>query len=301
MTWSLKDMPSLTGKLAVVTGASGGLGLVMAQALADHGANVIGAARNRAKGTTATSKIGRNAQFIALDLADLTSVKAVAAGLVAQGRPIDLLINNAGLAAPRTRLSTRDGFETQFGTNFLGHFALTALLMPMLRAASDARVVTVASIVEKSAKLNFDDLQSERAYSPTKSYGQSKLANLLFARELDRRSRAGNWGVMSVAAHPGMAITELTKPRPGQPVIRINVLVDFLLPFIGHDAASGALPILYAATAAAAAPGDYYGPTGFLELKGPPGPAKSGKLSRDVEVASRLWAEAEQLTGVPFP
>lgn len=300
MNWSLEDMPSQAGKLAVVTGASGGLGLETAAALAAKGARVVVAARNGVKGRAAALRIGHSARFETLDLADLASVKAFTSLLIAQGRPIDLLINNAGLAAPRTRLTTRDGFEMQFGTNFLGHFVLTALLMPLLLADAAPRVVTVSSIVEKSAHLNFDDLMSERSYSPTKSYGQSKLANLLFARELQRRSDVNGWGVRSVAAHPGMAITELTKPRPGQPVIWANLIVDALLPWIGQDAAGGALPIIYAATSSDAAPGGYYGPSGFMELKGRVGPAGSGKISKDLDVASRLWANAEQLTGVPF-
>lgn len=300
MRWAVGDVPPQAGRFAVVTGASGGLGLETARALAANGADVVVAARDAAKGAAAVSQIGTSARFEALNLADLGSVRAFAARLVQLGRPVDLLINNAGLAAPPKHLTTADGFELQFGTNFLGHFALTARLLPLLRWAAAPRVVTVSSLVEKSATLDFDDLMSERRYSPTRSYGQSKLATLIFARELQRRSDANGWGLRSVAAHPGIAMTGLTKSRPGQPVLRMNVLVDLISPLIGHDAASGALPILYAATAADAAPGGYYGPTGFREMKGSTGPARSSAASRDPAIAARLWRAAERATALDF-
>lgn len=300
VTWTAEHMPCQSGKLAVVTGASGGLGLETAHVLAAKGAEVVVAARDRGKGEAAVGQIGGGARFEGLDLADLGSIKALADRLIAQGRPIDLLVNNAGLAAPPKRRTTRDGFELQFGTNFLGHFALTSRLLPLLRRAASPRVITVASIVERSARLQFDDLMSERRYSPTRSYGQSKLANLLFAREFQRRSDAHGWGVLSVAAHPGIAMTELTKSRPDQPVLRMNALVDAISPLIGHDAASGALPILFAASAPDATPGGYYGPTGFGEMKGAPGPARSSAASRDPTIAAQLWQEAERLTGTSF-
>ena len=299
-SWSTADMPLLRGKLAVVTGASGGLGLEVASALAGKGAELVVAARNAEKGARAVSMLGGAARIELLDLADLGSVAAFSERLRERGQPIDLLVNNAGLAAPRKRLTTRNGFELQFGTNFLGHFALTGLLLPLLRAARGSRVVTVSSLVERSARLDLGDLMSERRYSPTRSYGQSKLANLIFARELERRARAGAWGLMSVAAHPGIARTELTKPRPGQPVIRANILAEIFLPMIGHGAAEGALPILFAATDLGAEPGGYYGPTGSFEIRGPPGPARSGRVSLDPLVAGKLWEVAEDLTGHPF-
>lgn len=198
------------------------------------------------------------------------------------------------------RRLTRDGFELQFGTNFLGHFALTARLLPLLRRTNSARVVTVSSIVERTARIDFDDLMSARRYSPTRSYGQSKLATLLFARQLQRRSDEEGWGIVSVGAHPGIAVTDLTKSRPDQPVPRFNRFFERISPIIGHSAAAGALPILYAATASEVARGGYYGPRGWGELKGPPGPARSGKVSHDVAAAARLWKAAEQLTGVKF-
>ena len=298
MSWSLSNIPSQDGKLVIVTGSSSGLGLETAKVLAAKGAEVIVATRDPAKGTHAVSRIGRLASFEALDLANLGSVKAFAARLIEKGRPIDLLINNAGLAAPPKRQTTYDGFELQFGTNFLGHFALTARLVPLLLQGASPRVVTVSSLVDKRGRIDFEDLMSERRYSPTRSYSQSKLADLIFSRELQRRADAKGWGLLSLAAHPGMAKTELTKARPGQAVLRINTVVDALLPLIGQTAEQGALPILYAATAPDLPPGSYYGPSGFLELKGPPAPASSSASSRDPELAARLWLEAERLTAV---
>ena len=300
MTWTLDDMPSQAGRLAVVTGASGGLGLEIAKALARAGAEVVVAARNRGKAAEAVTQIGPSARFEHLDLADMGSVKELAARLNSGARPLSLLINNAGLAAPPSRRVTRDGFELQFGTNFLGHFVLTALLKPLLTAAGDARVVTVSSVVEKTARIDFDDLMSEKSYSPTRSYGQSKLANLLFARELQRRSDQHGWRLTSVAAHPGIAVTELTKSRPDQPVLRFHRFFEMVSPLIGQSAAAGALPILLAATGSDIAPGGYYGPQGFGDLKGPPGPARSGKAGNDAAAAGRLWRSAERLTGVAF-
>ncbi len=300
MNWTLGNIPPQTGRLAVVTGASGGLGLEIARALADAGATVIVAARNAEKSAAAVARIGGSARFVQLDLADLDNIRDFATRVGRLGQPVSLLVNNAGLAAPPTRRVTRDGFELQFGTNFLGHFALTALLRAGLIEAGDARVVTVSSIVERSARINLDDLMSEASYSATKSYAQSKLANLLFARELQRRSDEHHWGLVSVAAHPGIAVTELTKSRPGQPVLRFNRFFEKVSPYIGQGAAAGALPILYAATSPDVKPGGYYGPQGFGELKGPPGPARIGKAGDDAQTAGRLWRAAEKLTGIAF-
>lgn len=300
MSWSAKDIPSQTGRLVVVTGASGGLGWETASKLAARGADVVIAARDAKKAAAAAARSGFSTRFELLDLADLNSVGDFANRFLGAGRPVDTLINNAGLAAPPKRLLNGDGYELQFATNFLGHFALTARLLPLLRASSSPRVITVSSLVEKSAKIDFDDLMSERRYSPTRSYGQSKLANLLFARELQRRSDAEGWGLLSVAAHPGIAMTDLTKSRPGQPVLRVNRVVDVLSPLIGQRVEQGALPILFAAASPEAAPGGYYGPQGFADMKGPVGPARSGALSKDFELASRLWSTAERLTHINF-
>ena len=299
MTWTLKDAPSLDGRLAVVTGASGGLGLETARGLAERGAVVVVAARDSDKGQAAAATLGRGARFEVLDLADLASIAAFAARLQEQDRPVDLLINNAGLAAAPKRMLTRDGFELQVGVNFLGHFALTGRILPLLVRARSSRVVTISSQAHKTVK-GIDDLMSERRYSPVKAYGLSKLADLLFARELQRRSDRHGWGLLSVAAHPGLAMTELTKARPERPAYFLNGLVDFLSPFIGQNAAAGALPTLYAATSAEVEGGGYYGPTGFVEMKGPPGVAKSSEASRDPALAARLWDDAERRTAVVF-
>ena len=300
MGWSVDEAPEQVGKLAVVTGASGGLGLETAKAMVSKGAEVIVAARDARKGSAAMAEIGGLARFETLDLADRSSIDAFSARLLADGRPLDLLINNAGLAAPPKRIVTRDGFEVQFGVNFLGHYVLGAGLLPLLLRAPAPRVVSVSSIMHKNGRIDFDDLMGERRYSPVGSYSQSKLANLIFARELQRRSDAKGWGLISAAAHPGMARTELTKARPGQPVLPMNRLFDMLAPLFTGTAREGALPTLYAATARDVVPGGYSGPQGLGEVKGPVGPARSTPESRDPEVAARLWREAEKLTGVAY-
>ncbi|QXQ07353.1 SDR family oxidoreductase [Sphingosinicellaceae bacterium] len=300
MTWTLKDAPSLSGCLAVVTGASGGLGLDTALGLASKGATVVVAARDPIKGRAVLPKLGKRAHFELLDLADLSSIEAFGRRMVEAGQPVDILVNNAGLAAPPKRSMTRDGFEVQFGTNFLGHFALTGRLLPLLRKADGARVVSISSLAHKGVKVDFDDLMSERRYSPVKAYGLSKLADLIFARELQRRSDANGWQLTSVAAHPGLAMTELTKSRPGMPGHRLNGLVDFVSPYIGQSSAAGALITLHAATSPDVLPGGYYGPDGFGELKGQPRLARSSEESNDPVVADRLWRVAESLTTVVY-
>lgn len=303
--WSLRDMPDLSGRVAIVTGANAGVGYETALALAAAGAEVIVAARNAERGQAAVHRIQAKhpracVTFEPLDLASLTSV-ADFAGRMAERHPcVDLLINNAGLASPPKRLTTRDGFELQFGTNFLGHFVLDAHLLPLLRQAAAPRVVTVSSLMHKCGTIDFSDLQSEHRYSPVRSYSQSKLANLIFARELQRRSDASGWGLLSAAVHPGVARTELTQSRPGQPVLRMNALGDLIAPLFAGTALSGALPTLYTATASTIAPSGYYGPTGWGEIKGPPGPARSTPASQNPEIAARLWGEAERLTGTKF-
>ena len=300
MKWTLRDALSQAGKLAIVTGASGGIGLETAKGLVAKGAEVIVAARDPVKGRAAADGLGETARFEALDLADLSSIKAFAHRMTQADRPIDLLINNAGLAAAPKRQLTRDGFEVQFGTNFLGHFALTGRLLPLLRCGQKPRVVSISSLAHTGVKIDFDDLMSQGRYDPIKAYGLSKLADLIFARELQRRSDLQAWGLLSVAAHPGLAMTELTKGRPGQPPHGLNGLVDALSPFLGQSAKAGALITLYAAMATEVVPGGYYGPDGFGELKGGPKVAKSSADSNNPEIAVRLWREAERLTDDPF-
>lgn len=212
-------VPDLSGKLAIITGANSGLGFGLARRLSAAGADVIMAIRNRAKGEAAVEEIrtavpDAKLTIKALDLSSLASVAALGEQLMADGRPIDLLINNAGVMTPPERVTTADGFELQFGSNHLGHFALTAHLLPLLRAAQRARVVSLSSLAARRGRIHFDDLQFERSYAPMTAYGQSKLAVLMFARELDRRSRAAGWGIISNAAHPGLTKTNLQIAGP---------------------------------------------------------------------------------------
>ena len=302
--WTLSDIPSQTGRLAVVTGATGGLGYETALALAAAGGEVILAGRNPAKGRDALTRIqaahpGARVRFEELDLASLASVAALADRLVAQGTPIDLLVNNAGVMALPEKGTTTDGFEMQLGTNYLGHYALTARLLPLLRRGEQPRVVNLSSGVHRMGAIKFDDLQSERSYSPWKAYSQSKLAMLMFALELQRRSDAGGWGLMSNGAHPGYARTDLIANGPGHMGIftKLNVLVQ---PLISQSAAGGALPTLLAATSPDAEGKGYYGPAGLFEMKGAPTRAHIAKQARDEAVAARLWDVSEKLTGVKW-
>ena len=303
-TWTTNDIPDLSGKLAIVTGATGGLGLETALVLASKGAEVVLAARNPNKGAEAERLIrarhpAANVRFDLLDLGDLASVAAFADRHLAAGRPIDILINNAGIMALPTHQTTVDGFEMQFGTNYLSHFALTGRLLPLLTQAQ-ARVIQLSSVAHRRGHIRLDDLNSTTGYSPWPVYQQSKLAMLMFAIELQRRSDAQGWGLTSVAAHPGFARTDLiTNGHAGKPGLfaRGARLLESVL---SHSAADGALPILMAATLPNVAPAGYYGPTGFQEMKGPPGVAVIKPQARDAEVARRLWEESERLTAVHY-
>ena len=303
--WSVADIPPQNGKLAVVTGATGGLGYETALALARAGADVLVTGRNAEKGRVAIEQIKRAVQsakvrFAMLDLASLTSIRAFAASMLANGRPLDLLINNAGVMNLPTRRLTEDGFELQFGTNHLSHFALTALLLPLLRKAQAPRVVNVSSLAHRGGKIDFSNLQAERKYNSWAAYQQSKLANLLFTFELQRRSDAYGWGLMSNAAHPGYARTELIPNGPGTGGLK-GIGMKVLGSFMSHSAAAGALPTLFAATSPEAAPNGYYGPNGFYELKGPVAPAQVFPHAEDEAVAHKLWEVSQQLTGVKWP
>lgn len=302
-TWNLSDIPSQTGRTVVITG-TGGLGYQDALVLVRSGAEVILAGRSPAKGAAAISAIRRElpdapVSFEPLDLADLKSVHAFGSRMRREREHIDLLINNAGVMAPPRRMTTVDGYEVQFATNYLGHFALTGELLPLLRTGRDPRVVSVSSIAANNGVLNFADLQAEREYKPLTVYSQSKLANLLFARELQRRSDAGGWGIRSVAAHPGIARTELIANGAGR-FSAMAILLLLLRPMVTQTAAQGALPTLFAATAPEATPGGYYGPDGLNELRGDPAPAKLPRRAADGEAAKRLWDLSEELVGVSF-
>ncbi|MDD2795291.1 oxidoreductase [Acidocella sp.] len=299
--WASGDIPSQAGKLAVITGANSGIGYFTALELAKAGANVILACRNAQKGAAAAAKINAvapgRAVFDALDLASLASVHDFAARFKAAHGTLDLLINNAGVMAPPARQTTADGFELQFGVNFLGHFALTALLLPALIKAPAPRVIQLSSIAHRQGRIDLTDLQSARAYKPWQAYSQSKLAMLMFAMELQRRADAGGWGLLSLAAHPGIARTELIANGPGAGSLTALGL-KLVEPFISRSGAAGALSTLLAATAADVAPGGYYGPTGFREFRGPAGKARPEKHALDAGVARALWEAAEALTGL---
>jgi len=302
--WTSADIPDLTGRTAIVTGANSGLGLQTALELARHGAGVVLAVRDEARGATARGVIRQTAPAAEvlvrrLDLADLASVRSFADALAAERDEVDLLVNNAGLMAV-PRATTADGFERQLGTNHLGHFALTGLLLPLLLAGAGARVVTVSSGVAQMGAMRFDDLQGERRYQRWRAYAQSKLANQLFAYELDRRARAAKVALTSVAAHPGYAATNLQgTSASGNPFGEAMMRVGNTL-FAQSDAA-GALPQLYAATAPDVQGGEYYGPSSWFGLRGSPTKVAAPPQARDLAAAAVLWTTSEELTGVTYP
>jgi NAD(P)-dependent dehydrogenase (short-subunit alcohol dehydrogenase family) len=303
--WSVQDIPDQRGRRAVVTGAAGGLGFATASALAGAGADVILAGRNAQKGQAALARIRAAhphaaVRFELLDLASLAAIAAFAARLAAEERPIDLLINNAAVMALPARRTTADGFELQFGTNHLGHFALTLRLLPLLRRGRAPRVVTVSSLAHHRGVIRFDDLQLHD-YAPWRAYAQSKLANLMFAFELQRRSAAQGWGVQSMAAHPGWASTGIIANGPlaaGGGSVWLYRVARLVWPVIAQSAAAGALPILFAATAPQARGGAYYGPQRRGETAGPPGPARVAVPATDRAAAARLWEVSADLVGL---
>ena len=296
--WTSDDVPGQQGRLAVVTGANTGLGFETAQILAARGASVVLAVRDIEKGKRAAARIadaapGANVMVQPLDLASLDSIRAAAGELRANHPRIDLLINNAGVMFT-PRQTTSDGFELQFGTNHLGHFALTGLLLEQMLPVPGSRVVTVSSIGHRiQARINFDDLQGERSYSRVGAYNQSKLANLMFTYELHRRL-SGADTTIAVAAHPGLANTELTRNSP-------PIAAFFYQRVMSQKAGMGALPVLRAATDPGVLGGQYYGPGGFFGARGYPKLAESSKQSHDTGIQRRLWTVSEELTGVTFP
>ena len=307
MGWTRVDIPSQSGRLAVVTGATGGLGYETALALAAAGAEVVLAGRNEAKGAHALARLraahpDANLRFEQLDLASLASVAAFAEKLLAEGRGLDVLVNNAGVMAPPERRETVDGFELQFATNYLGHFALTARLLPLLRRAGAARMVTVSSLAATVKSINLADLQSQQAYVPFQTYGMTKLTMLMFALEFQRRSQIEGWGIEGLAAHPGFARTDIISNGPASSGLRGALwrrTKSFLLP-MSPPVGPAALPILFAATSPDAQGGGYYGPSWILEIMGPPGPARLPKRALDGAAASQLWETSERLAGVSF-
>ncbi|WP_354570594.1 SDR family oxidoreductase [Glaciihabitans sp. UYNi722] len=305
------DVPDLTGKLAVITGANSGLGFGLTTRYARAGAEVILAIRNRAKGEDAIARIRREVPEARLSIRDLNlsslaSVAALGETLNAEGRPIDFLLNNAGIMMPPKRDTTEDGFELQFGGNHLGHFALTAHLLPLLRAADAPRVLSLSSILARAGRLDWADLQSERSYSPSRSYGLSKLATLMFSRELEKRSLAGGWSIRSTAAHPGATVTNLQVTGPthggnGSPLLQRLNTASHRIGRLWQQIPQGILPALYASTSADTAGGTYWGPGGFSELTGAPKLAAIPKRALSDAASARLWDVSERLTGVAFP
>jgi NAD(P)-dependent dehydrogenase (short-subunit alcohol dehydrogenase family) len=306
--WKVSDIPSQSGRRVVITGANSGIGFHTALELARRGAEVVLPARTEAKVADAAQRIRAavpDAKLTPaiLDLASLASVRSFATWYAEKypGQSIDLLINNAGVMAVPKRELTVDAFERQFATNYLGPFLLTALLFPQLRPQAGTRVVTVASTAANFGKIEFDNLQSERKYSPMwGTYSQSKLADLMFAIELQRRLSAKQSPILSTAAHPGYSVTNLQTSGPGNGFSLLSMMMAMMKPIVSQDAAHGAWPTLLAATSPDAVPGGYYGPQGFQELKGEPGVAKIPTAAKDAAVAKRLWLETERLTGVTF-
>jgi len=301
--WTARDMPAQQGRSVVITG-TGGLGYENALELARAGGEVILAGRNPQKGADAVARIrheipSASLRFEQVDLASLKSIAEFATRLKSQRDSLDLLINNAGVMVPPKRQETSDGFEQQLGTNYLGHFALTAQLMPLLQNGTNPRVVTVSSIAARNGIIHFDDLQAQASYQPMPVYSQSKLACLMFALELQRRSEARAWGIASLAAHPGVSRTDLLHNAPGR--WSTMGIARSLLWFLFQPASQGALPTLFAATSPNAKAGAYYGPRQLSETRGFPGLAKVPPQATDKAVAARLWEISETLTGVPFP
>jgi NAD(P)-dependent dehydrogenase (short-subunit alcohol dehydrogenase family) len=299
--WTVADVPAQKGRTAVVTGANTGIGFEAAAVLAQRGATTILACRDTAKAERAVARLSAATPEVAvsvvrLDLASLDSIRAAAEQIRASHERLDLLINNAGLMMP-PHGRTADGFELQFGTNHLGHFALTGLLLDRMLAVPGSRVVTVSSNGHRAGRINFTDLQSERRYSRIRAYGQSKLANLMFTYELERRLRAAEAATIALAAHPGTASTELTRHLPGLLQVAQTVAGGLFT----QSATMGALPTLRAATDPAAAGGDYYGPGGWGQMTGYPVRVSSNSRSHDEATQQRLWAESERLTGVSYP
>ncbi len=299
-TWTAADVPGQSGRVAVITGANTGIGYEAAEVLAGKGAHVVLAVRNPDKGKQAASRIeqahpGAGASVQQLDLTSLASIRAAADNLHALYPQIDLLINNAGVMTT-PKASTEDGFELQFGTNHLGHFALTGLLLDNMLAVQGSRVVTISSNAHRGGTINFGDLQSERNYNRMRAYGQAKLANLMFTYELDRRLLARGAQTIAVAAHPGSSNTDLARNLPDL----VRKPFEWLWSLVAQDAAMGALPTLRAATDPTVKGGQYYGPDGYGEQRGHPKLVQSSSKARDIPAQQRLWSVSETLTGVRF-
>ncbi len=303
--WTGAQMPSQTGKVMLITGANSGIGYQAAAELARHGAHVLLGVRNPAKGQDALGRLrrevpGANAEVVDLDVASLQSIRSFAEAFLRREQALDVLINNAGVMALPKREVTTDGFERQFGTNHLGHFALTGLLLPALGRASAARVVTVASLAHRNGTVG-GNLQGERKYDPMGAYNNSKLANLLFVYELNRRLKNAGNPLLSIAAHPGVAITKVFENGPGDKGDLRTKIIRLFVPLLGQNDAMGALPLEYAATEPGVTGGEYIGPDGFGEFKGHPKVVQPRANALDENKARELWTTSERLTGVTYP
>lgn len=305
--WNVDEIPAMDGRVAIVTGANSGLGFETARALVRRGAHVVLACRDPEKAREAEQAIARHAarahdavSVLPLDLSSLASIRAFAESFRMRFPTLDLLIHNAGvMATPERR--TIDGFEMQLGTNHLGHFALAGLLLERLLSTPGARIVTVSSSAHRLGRIDFDDLQSQRRYGPWRAYGQSKLANLLYTFEFQRRLARRGAEAIAVAAHPGYAATRLQERGPRERNAAVMTrLVAIGNRLLAQSAAMGALPTLYAATAPDVRGGDYFGPDRWFEMRGHPRRVDTTARARDEQVAARLWRESEQLTGVRY-
>ncbi|MET8369286.1 oxidoreductase [Micromonospora profundi] len=297
--WTAESIPDQRGRVAVVTGANSGLGLVTATELASHGAHVVLAVRDTSAGEEAARRIGGDVEVRELDLASLASVRAFAAKLAGDHPAIDLLVNNAGVVLLGPRRTSADGFELQLATNMLGHFALTGLLLGNLAAAREARVVSLSSITHKNAHLDCDDLMFERNYRASTAYGRSKLASTIFGIELDRRLRAAGSPIVSALAHPGLTRTNLT-PRAWEHCGRFGRLIARAGLLATQPVEQGALPQLRAATEPGVRGGQFFGPALLGETRGRVTEARLSREAADPAVGKRLWAAAEELTGVSY-
>ncbi|SMB22438.1 Short-chain dehydrogenase/reductase SDR [Sterolibacterium denitrificans] len=308
--WTENDIPDLSGKRALVTGAASGIGFEAARGLAQHGAEVLLVDRNEQAGAEALRRIralraDAKVEFLPLDLSSQEKVREFAAKLTAEGRVLDILVNNAGIQPISERRTTGDGFELTFGIGHLGHFTLTAGLFPLLLKSPAPRVVTVSSLVHRLGTFDWDDLQMEHGYFAQRPYNQTKLANLLFARELQRRAAAKGLKLLSLAVHPGVSRTNIGNSRKALGSFHfidnlISVVLGIVMSLFGQSAERGGWPTLYACTSSEVTPGGFYGPDGLGETRGVPAPAKIHEAGRDEASARKLWQVSEELTGARF-
>lgn len=308
--WQETNIPDLAGKRMLVTGAASGIGFETARALAQHGAEVLIADRNKVAGRAAVDRIralrpDARVRFLHLDLSRLQDVSDFGAALVAKRRPLDVLINNAGINSISQRQLSADGHELTFAIGHLGHYVLTGTLLPLLNAATAPRVVTVSSLMHGSGRIDWADLQLERNYRPQRAYNQTKLANLLFAREFQRRIDRAGGRIRSIAVHPGVARTAIGASRKNLGEFRlgdhlVSAVLSVVMPFLGQPATAGALPLMYAAVSPDAEGGGFYGPDGFGEMKGAPTAAVIRPAGQDMKAAARLWRLTERITGFRY-